>query len=643
MSNNNTGDLRQSLRQRIERICSGQQLDDIRSSIRDLLGADPGSGDILFASKQISRLLPEHAANAGLKTVRTFIARSITVEPLVPHLLVHSAAAGFRLEVEIGGYGSFAHELMDASSSLHKFSPDLVLLLLDTEDIAAEFTQPAFLKSSEQLASDEIRVTSRIEGLLRSFRSHSSARLVVQGFALPAQTALGAITDANLPSGEHRMLQVLNNSLSAICRKLSDCVYFDQDQLASAHGRLLWRDERMFRTSRVAVAAQFFSAYAAGLTRSFAALYRPVRKVLCTDLDNTLWGGILGEDGPFGIATGAQFPGNCYSAYQKYLKTLSQAGILLAAVSKNNESDVSEVFQLRRSDFSLLLDDFVALKIGWDDKVSSLKALASELSLGLDSFVFVDDNPVECAAIRQQLPEVAVIEADPAAPWLLVPRLVSACLFDFLKVTDDDRARTADYRAQVERAALETSGTSKEDFLASLGMECTILSALEAPLERSAQLLSKTNQFNLTTRRHSATAIQHLASQPGNQAIAVRVNDRFGDSGVVGVALCVAEDSACIIDTLLLSCRVIGRGVETAILSAIAQNARDNGATRLLGHYIPTKKNAPCADFYPSHGFRQLRILADGGIEYELDISCALPQAPAWIAMKNQLHKDAFA
>jgi FkbH-like protein len=284
------------------------------------------------------------------------------------------------------------------------------------------------------------------------------------------------------------------------------------------------------------------------------------------------------------------------------------------------------------------LDNFVATKISWNEKSDAIRDLAKELSLGLDSFVFVDDNPVECEAIRQQLPEVAVVEAPGDEPWKLVELLSAQPFFDAAAVTDDDVNRLKEYKAQAQRAELASTVGSRDEFLASLGIVCTFLSALDAPLARSVQLLAKTNQFNLTTRRHSAAEVEKFASSPGGHAVAVRVRDRFGDAGVVGLALARNEGDFCFIDSLLLSCRVIGRGIETALLAHLADNAIKTGAKQLIGEFIATKKNAPCADFYLDHGFTKdtsPRGVQTESVFYQLDLTTSAPTSPRWLTLEG--------
>lgn len=587
------------------------------------------------AARQLEREIAPHAAAAGLRPVRAFLARSVTVEPWLPFLCVEAVRAGFWLAITVGGYGSFIDELMNPHGALHSAAPDVVLFLPDREDVAGQLRSlcaagdgPAVVRETESAAQG-------LEDLLTACRRYSPrARLLVQGLVLPPEPALGAVADANQGNGEAWAVSQLNHRLATVCRRLGDAVFFDQDALAAAHGRATWRDERMFRFSRVAVAAPRFPAYAAALVRCLRALYFPPRKVLCTDLDNVLWGGILGEDLAAGIATGAAFPGNCYHEYQLQLRHLAARGVLLAIVSKNDAADVREAFARRRADLALGLEDFCAVKIGWEDKAASLRALAAELSLGLDSFVFVDDSPVECEAVRRQLPEVLVLQAPATEPWRLAPMLAACPAFDTLAITAEDRRRGQDYQAQSRRAALQQSAASREDFLASLQMVCEIVPAADAPMARAVQLTQKTNQFNLTTRRYAAAEIERLAQSPGGIALAIRLRDRFGDAGVVGLALCRTEGADCRIDTFLLSCRVIGRGVETALLWRLARQAQAQGARRLVGEFLPTAKNAPCASFYADHGFRSAGATADGaGRLYHFDLTAAIPPHPAWIQL----------
>jgi FkbH-like protein len=630
---------RQDLRRSIKDAVSKRDAVAAVKHGRDLLAVSGKPADVMFCASSFAGITDVLQDQLRAKRLKAYVVRSVTVEPVLPFLATEAVLSNYVLDLRVGGYGSYVDEMLNPRSELAKFKPDVVFVLLDLEEIAGRLPDLCAGGIGVGVEEEIEECLVRMAQLLRSFRSGNSARLLLQGLVVPDLASLGDVGEANLRYSLTNAVQRLNQKLAVLCSTIADCVFFDVDRLAARSGRARWRDARMFYASRLPLSSDSFRDYSRGLVRSFSTLFRAPRKVLCTDLDNTLWGGVLGEDGPEGIATGSAFPGNCYLDYQKYLKQLSSRGILLAIVSKNNEADVREAFQIRSADIALSLDDFVASKISWNEKSDSIRELAQELSLGLDSFVFVDDNPVECEAIRQQLPGVAVIVAPVLEPWKLVEVLAEQPFFDAAVVTDDDVNRLNEYKSQAQRAELASSVGNRDEFLGSLGIVCTFLSALQAPLSRAVQLLAKTNQFNLTTRRHSAAEIEKFASVAGGQAVVVRVRDRFGDAGVVGLALARNEGDSCYIDSLLLSCRVIGRGIETALLAHLGEHALRTGAKRLVGEYIATKKNAPCANFYSDHGFTQrvpLEEVHSDSAFYELDLTASAPTSPKWITLEGK-------
>ncbi|WP_419805750.1 HAD-IIIC family phosphatase [Terriglobus sp.] len=631
----------------------------VRETLREAerLYREGKPSDALLCARALGEIAPALLA-AGHRELRTFIARSVSLEPVLPFLQIEAALDGFVLRAELGGYGSFMDELMNVAGPLRDSSSfDLVVLALDLEDIAGRLPDLCASGRGDGVASDgavEAELAAcveRMRSMLESLRGRVASRILVQGFVVPDRTALGDAGEANLPGGLKSAIRDLNRRVAAMCAGISGCVFFAVDDVAARFGKAAWADERMFLSSRVPMAAAAFPAYARGLLRTVRALFRPMRKVLCTDLDQTFWGGILGEDGPKGIATGTAFPGNCYRAYQQHLKRLRARGVLLAVVSKNNPADVEEAFTMRANDLLLRLEDFSAREIGWGDKVGSLRKLAADLSLGTDSLVFVDDNPTECEAVRQAMPEVAVVEVPPEEPWRFVELVEAGGYFETTAISEDDLRRAEDYRNQTEREALRESLGSREDFLRSLEIVCTFLPATEAPLARSVQLLGKTNQFNLTTRRHGAADVERFQNAPGGQAFALRVRDRFGDSGVVGLLLAQTEGAVCRIDTLLLSCRVIGRDIERAMLAACARRAQADGARGLLGEFRPTKKNGLAAGFYASCGFQNgipdgvpVPVAEDGSSEwYWYDFEGGLPPIPEFLTLEGAADESARA
>jgi len=628
---------RQAIRQKLTTAISQKKTEDVVLLARELVRSGKSS-DIQYCASAFSNVAVELAAQNGFKKLKTFVVRSVTVEPILPFLKVEAGLAGYILDFEIGGYGSYMDEMLNPQSELNTSRAELVLVLLDMEEISGRL--PVLCADGRGVGVEQEIVESvgRVGQMLRSYRARNAGRLVVQGCVVPHLTSLGPVGEGLLKYGLVNAVKQLNRLLLELCGSISDCVFFDIDEVAARYGRIAWRDQRLFLSSRLPISTAAFGAYAAALVRTICPLFRAPRKVLCTDLDNTLWGGVLGEEGPHGIVTGNAFPGNCYLEYQKYLTGLAARGVLLAIVSKNNHTEVEEAFQLRSADLALELDAFVAKKIGWNEKAEAIKELATELSLGLDSFVFVDDSPVECAAIRRYLPEVAVVELPGDKPWEFVKTLADQWFFDSLAITDDDINRQKEYEAQAQRNALLTNADSKEEFLKSLSIVCTFIDAVDAPLARSVQLLAKTNQFNLTTRRRTSAEVERFAEAPGGQAVAVRVRDRFGDAGVVGLVLAAQEGDRCVIDSLLLSCRVIGRGIETALLACVAERAVRMGLRWLIGEYIESKKNAPCKSFYPEHGFeREPRRSGEDSVIYRLDLRERIPAKPSWLTVEGDI------
>ncbi len=638
---------RSELRGRISGLTGDGKAAAALAAVRLLMRetSKPGA-DASFCLSALTRVAEALTSSGGLRRLRTFAVRSVTLEPMVPMLRVEAALEGLWLELQLGDYGSYLDDPTNPSGALAQYDPDLVLIVLDLEDVAADLLPQSAVGSGLGVEEAIGAAFSLVEQLLRGLRRFSKARVVLHGFEVPDLASTGDVADANLTASLPRAVAELNNRMAGLCRELPDCVFFDVDRIAARFGRGSWRDARLFLATRLAVSTAAQGMYARALVRSAAALYRAPRKVLCTDLDNTLWGGVLGEEGWAGIATGTAFPGNCFQAYQRYLKQLSARGILLVAVSKNNLADVEEAFAKRAADLLLTPNEFAARKIGWSDKTDALRELAAELSLGLDSFVFVDDNPVECEAMRQQLPEVATVCLPADQPWRYVELLAAEPFFDTLAVTEADAQRTEEYRAQAKRSQLASGAGSREEFLASLGIICTVLPVAQAPLARAVQLLGKTNQFNLTTRRHGAAEVERFAAD--GAAIAVRVRDRFGDAGVVGLALIAAESGGSVwrIDSFLLSCRVIGRGIEAAMLAEIAALARRAGVRRLVGEYLPSSKNALCAEFYPDHGFAIEPDAEENDkiVRYGLTLRDDLLPVPSWIQQEHTteetLHRE---
>jgi FkbH-like protein len=351
-------------------------------------------------------------------------------------------------------------------------------------------------------------------------------------------------------------------------------------------------------------------------------------KVLVVDLDNTIWGGVVAEDGIDGIKADSEYPCAAYQDLQRAILAARDRGVLLAIASKNDRAEAIAALDGHQG-MLLRSTDFAAHRINWNEKAQGLREIAAELNVGVDSLAFLDDSPVERERIRLELPEVAVIEL-PADPLLYAQALRDSPVFERLSLTDEDRQRGRMYAEQTARADLESRATSLVDFLRSLEMEIDIRSMSPDALPRIAQLTQKTNQFNMTTRRYSEQELSELAANPSARVYQVRVRDRLGDSGLVGAAITRADEDGWEIDTLLLSCRVIGRTIEKAMLAKIADDAIEDGARRLHGWFLTTKKNLPASGFYADNGFSLIQS-GDGASRWELDLDTTRPSYPEWI------------
>jgi FkbH-like protein len=426
--------------------------------------------------------------------------------------------------------------------------------------------------------------------------------------------------------------------LFRLAREHAGVYVLDYDALVARYGRLSWHDERKWLTMRMPIAANCLIHLSNEWLRFIQPLTGRVCKALVTDLDNTLWGGVVGEDGMGGIKLGPEYPGAAYQALQRAILDLYQRGIILAVCSKNNLPDAMEVLE-RHPAMLLRPEHFAVMRINWNDKAQSLHEIAAELDIGTDALAFLDDNPAERAWIRSQLPEVTVIDL-PDDPMSYSQALRASPVFERLGLSTEDRERGRYYAEQRLRTELSQSVASLEDFYRSLLMEVEISLVAPETLARLAQLTQKTNQFNLTTHRYSEHQIAEIAADTNWEVYSMRVRDHFGDNGLVGMAITHYQGEVCEIDTFLLSCRVIGRTVESALLATIAEQARIKGAQQLIGWFLPTKKNIAAKEFYRSHGFN-CTLDQDEGSRWEFDLTCGEIVSPPWI--KRQVLLEGMA
>lgn len=542
---------------------------------------------------------------------RVAILRSYTVEPIEPLIRYFSLLDGVDASVFIGRFNQYAQDVLDPSSDFNQFDPDLVLFMVRPEDLF-----PDFFESKSNCAAEKWRETLKesadnIGKLASQVIKQHNCQVLIQNAPVNANPA-PALFEAQNVDGTATLLQEFNTALANSIAATTGTFVWDFNSLVFRLGYQQIFDSRMWFLSRNPYRLSAFPYLAFDLQRHIRAAKGQVKKCIVLDLDNTLWGGIIGEDGMSGIQIGQVYPGNCFRAFQLRLLEFQRQGMILAINSKNNETDAFDALE-HHPDMALRKSDFSCWRINWQDKASNLVEIAAELNIGLDSMVMVDDNPVECELIRQRLPEVDVY-CLPEQPHQLVDFVDDIVGLERLSVTEEDRSKSTQYRAQAERNSAKADFASLDEFLGSLDLKISIERATDFQIPRVAQLTQKTNQFNLTTRRYTDTQIADFVEDASTQVLAITVEDRFGDYGVVGVAVLKFDQDTCAIDSFLLSCRVIGRGVEDAMVAWIAKEALDGGANILCGEFIPTAKNQPAASLFERLGFEnrdETRYFAD--------------------------------
>ena len=541
------------------------------------------------------------------QTVRIAVTGSGTLDPLGAHLRVACAQAGLHPFVQVSGFGQWAQDLLSPGSALYAFAPEVIVLPLQAAELfPATLADPD--ATAAALAQERTDGIARIQALVEAVSQHApGVTLVINTFALPDRSPFGVL-DLKIEAGQRERITALNTDLAALVRDRRQVVLIDQDRVEARFGKARVRDARLWYLGSLPYSEAFLPVLAAEYLRVIRPLKGLVRKCIVLDLDNTLWGGVVGEDGLEGIKLGGNdAPGNAFRDFQLALLALRRRGILLALCSKNNPDDVWDVIE-NHPHMVLRRADFAAVRINWADKASNITEIARELNLGLDSFVFVDDNPAERAVVTTHLPAVLVLDL-PADPAYYTETLLNLDVFESLAVTAEDRARGEMYaQAQARREFTQTNAGDLTSHLEGLGIVVKIEPATAFSIPRIAQLINKTNQFNLTTRRYTEAQVRVMAESEGSRISSVTVSDRFGDFGLTGVAIVHVGADRWLIDSFLLSCRVLGRGVEDALLAHIIEEARTAGARVLQAHFVPTARNAPAQGFYAARGFRS----ADG-------------------------------
>jgi len=571
--------------------------------------------ETLQLDRALAGLTPE--PELGFARVRLAILASSTVDHLPPAIRVAGLRRRLIVDVYVGPYGQYRQDLLDSNSSLHRFAPQFVLLSMTARDAIAGVPLAAPVAEVEDKVSGTI---NDIRLLWRKARETFNATIIQQTFLDTTQSVFGSF-DRLIPGAPARIVSRLNDQLADAAAE-ANALLLDVARASQRDGIDRWFDVRSWLQGKLEIAPVAAMLYGDMVGRVLAAQRGLSKKCLVFDLDNTLWGGVIGDDGLEGLVLGeGSAAGEAHLALQRYAKQLKERGVILAVCSKN-DPEIAEAAFRDHPEMVLQRSDIAAFVANWNDKADNLKSIAARLNIGLDSLVFVDDNPIERARIRQTLPMIAVPEL-PEDVANYVRCLADGGYFEAIAFTSEDQQRTEQYVANVERDALFELAGSLDEFLQSLQMSVSSGPFKPADLVRVTQLFNKTNQFNTTTKRYSAEELTSLAAAKETVTLQFRLSDKFGDNGLISAMILrpdPEQPEVFEIDNWVMSCRVFGRQLEFEAMNIAVEQARCRGCTAIRAVYIPTPKNGVISDLYANLGFSLLSH-SNGGACWILDLA----------------------
>jgi FkbH-like protein len=573
---------------------------------------------------RLDRILLRHFGSApppklATRPIKLAVLGSSTLAHLVPSMRIAAARRGIWLRVYEGDYGQYLQELSDPAAPLHDFKPDAVLLALDAPHLLRASSSALSAEAADQAVA---AVTAQLRECWRRARDAFGCQ-ILQQTVLPVFSPLLGNNEYRLPGSAAALAQRLN----LVLRSEADAGGVDLvaiDERALGDGIAAWHDPMLWHRAKQEITPAAAPIYGELVGRLIAARQGRSRKCLVLDLDNTLWGGVIGDDGLEGIVVGqGSALGEAFVAVQHYARELARRGVILAVCSKNDDENARAPFE-KHPDMLLKQGDIACFVANWQDKATNIRTIAERLNIGLDSLVFLDDNPFERNLVRRELPMVAVPEV-PGDPALYPRCLADAGYFESLAVTDEDRSRSEQYQANLAREAFASQTTDLPSYLRQLEMRLVVAPFNRLGLQRIVQLINKTNQFNLTTRRYTDEEVVALMDDRQAFGLQFRLVDRFGDNGIIGIVIGrkTSADEV-LIDTWLMSCRVLGRGVEEAMLNVVVGSARRLGGDRLIGEYRPTAKNRMVCEHYGRLGFSRLQHQEDVKLDV-LDLNNYVP------------------
>jgi FkbH-like protein len=583
---------------------------------RELLAAkDPGFWTALrqltrraedFSTVLSLATMRKKALRAGIregvdKTIRLAMVGGSSLYPL--HELVEqfvgaqSSTGWWQTELFKGDYDNYISEILDPSSELYAFSADVILIIPSSQRCVY---QGALTDAIDDQRAAAVKTAEDLIGLCRAAHERSGAEVILANFLPAPDFDPGAFRVRTLGS-DWSFRKLVNLELGL---RVPAYVHIcDAEFLATHRGTVNCYDSRGWFESKQLYASDFAVDIAREVASIAGSLHKSSKKVLALDLDNTLWGGVIGDDGMTGIEIGGTHArGEAFKEFQLAIASLAKRGVVLAVCSKNDYKNAAEPFE-KHPEMVLRLKDIASFQANWEPKSENLRRIAQELNLGLDSIVFVDDNPAEIEIVNQFVPEIETILLGPD-PSTYASQLLNCRHFEPRSITADDLQRGEQYQAQAARAqAMSTSGTDMAAYLTSLEMHSVVSEFTPVDVPRISQLINKSNQFNVTTRRRSEAEVEALMTDPTHYGFSVRLADKFGDNGLISVVVVRLEGMTAVVDTWLMSCRVLKRQMEDEVVNEMVRLAILRGCTEIIGHYLPTEKNGMVRDLFPRMGF----------------------------------------
>jgi FkbH-like protein len=539
----------------------------------------------------------------AIKRLRIAILRNMTIEPLLPVLKGEFYRLGYKSDIYISDFDSIVNDTMNFDSAFYKHEPELIILAQWFELLSYNIAFKYLILSTEEREVEKNRILNNLILILSNIRSKSNAPVILNNFPLQQGIVFGIYDNRTIQS-QKKWFKELNDEILAISLKSENVYCLDLEHLFSIVGSENAYSQRSWEVAKNPFTQKIFSVLAKEYLKYLRAIIGKTKKCLVLDCDGTLWGGVLGEDGPACVKIGGSYPGSSFSNFQKYILNLKAKGVILALCSKNNENDVIDFIE-KNENVLLKKEHFATYKINWKDKATNILEIAAELNIGYDSIVFVDDNEFECDWVRQKIPEVTVINVN-GDPALFQNILSKNGYFDSLTFSEEDKNKTEMYLGEKIRTELKLNSDSYEDYLFSLNLEAEIENVQPNDIARVSQLTLKTNQFNLTTKRYTEDDILRFLRTDDVIIYTLKAKDKISDLGLVATAIVILENDVCKIDTFVMSCRALGRGLENALLIFIIKEMILMNKNFILGSFIPSKKNIQTKDFYFKNSFEKI-------------------------------------